>query len=183
MRELSLHILDIATNSIEADATHVIIVVEELQSENLLRIRIRDNGKGMTKEMQKKVLDPFVTTRKTRSVGMGLSLFKQAALQCNGDFKLTSKPGKGTTVLAEFRLDSLNRAPLGDINATIINLVMGTPDVHFIYIHRTDFGKFCFDSYWIYGRMAERNISFYKAGELAKEFVEQKLELIKSIGK
>ncbi|NIA29716.1 MAG: ATP-binding protein [Actinobacteria bacterium] len=182
MRELSLHILDIAMNSIEAEATRVIIVVEELESENLFRIRLRDNGKGMTKDMQEKVTDPFVTTRKTRSVGMGLSLFKQAALQCNGNFKLTSELGKGTTVLAEFQLDSLNRSPLGDINSTMINLVMGTLDVHFMYIHRTDSGRFCFDSYWIFGRMAEHNISFYKAGELAKEFIEQNLEFVNSKG-
>ncbi len=180
MRELSLHILDIATNSIEAGATRVIIVVEELASENLFRIRIRDNGKGMTKEMQEKVLDPFVTTRKTRPVGMGLSLFKQAARCCNGEFKLVSELEKGTTVTAEFQLNSLNRAPLGDMNSTIINLIMGAPDVHFAYIHRTDSGKFCFDSYWIYGQMAEGVSSFYKAGQMAKQQIEKLLLQVSS---
>ncbi len=180
MRELSLHILDIATNSLEAEATRVVIVVEELASENLLRVRIRDNGKGMTNEMQEKVLDPFVTTRKTRSVGMGLSLFKQAALQCNGNFKLASELGKGTTVSAEFQLNSLNRAPLGEMSSTIVNLIMGAPEVHFAYIHHTDSGKFCFDSFWIYGRIAEGVNSFYKAGQMAKQQIKKLLLQVNS---
>ena len=84
MRELSLHILDLVTNSIEADSTRVIIAIQESVKSNSLKITIRDNGKGMSKEMVENVLDPFMTTRTTRSVGMGLSLMKQSANQYSG---------------------------------------------------------------------------------------------------
>ena len=79
MQDLSLHILDIVENSINAGATQVVLRVVEDRTEDVLTIEISDNGKGMSKEMVDKVMDPFVTTRTTRKVGLGLSLFAQAA--------------------------------------------------------------------------------------------------------
>ena len=50
MRELSLHILDIAKNSVKANASLIEIVIDENISENLLTIEINDNGCGMSEE-------------------------------------------------------------------------------------------------------------------------------------
>ena len=44
MRELSLHILDIAKNSVKANASLIEIIVDEDHSKNLLTIEINDNG-------------------------------------------------------------------------------------------------------------------------------------------
>ncbi len=180
MRELSLNILDIVTNSIEADASRVIIVIEEFQSTNMLRLRIRDNGKGMDKNLVNKVLDPFVTTRTTRAVGMGLSLLRQLAVQCGGDLLIKSAPGKGTTVAAMFQLNNLDRPPLGDIADSIVNLIIGSPDVHFVYIHKTDIAAMYFDSFWLPARMEEEGVSIYSLVSPAKDIIRQKLIKIKS---
>ena len=182
MRELSLNILDIVTNSIEAEASRIIICIEELDRDNIFRIRIRDNGRGMSREIQKKVLDPFVTSRTTRPVGMGLSMLNQAARQAGGFVKLNSELGKGTTITAEFKNNHLNRAPLGDIAETVVNLVVSNLDVHFCYIHQTDPGRFSFDSYWIYARMAELECSIYKIVGPAKEHIINNLSAIQSNG-
>lgn len=182
MRELSLHILDIVTNSIEAAATRVIIWIQESCSRNLFSITIRDNGRGMSPEMVARVTDPFVTSRSTRQVGMGLPLLRQATLACNGDFRIKSQPGKGTELLVTFQHNSLNRAPLGDIAETYVNLIIGAPDVHFLYGHKTDCNYFTFDSYWFYGRMAEKECSQYDLVEPAKKLVREKLVQIHSLG-
>ena len=79
MRELSLHILDLAQNSIEAGAHHVQIDINE-NEDGYFTFAIADDGRGMTEEMVKKVRDPFVTTRITRKVGMGIP-FKAANLR------------------------------------------------------------------------------------------------------
>ncbi len=50
----------------------------------------------MDEETVKKVIDPFVTSRTTRKVGLGIPLLKEAAEACNGSFELTSTLGKGT---------------------------------------------------------------------------------------
>ncbi len=182
MRELSLNILDIVTNSIEAEASRVIICIEELDRENIFRIRIRDNGRGMGREIQAKVLDPFITSRKTRPIGMGLSLLNQQARQAGGFVELNSAVGKGTTVTAEFRKNHLNRAPLGDVAETIVNLVVSNMDVHFCFIYRTDFGHFSFDSYWIYARKTERECSIYEMVGPAKDQIKKNLLAIRSSG-
>ena len=71
MKELSLNILDIAQNSVHADARNILISLEE-DAAGLLTLTITDDGKGMSAEMVRTVTDPFCTTRTTRKVGMGL---------------------------------------------------------------------------------------------------------------
>ncbi len=178
MRELSLNILDIVTNSIEAEASRVILFIDESQKQNRLAVTIRDNGRGMDDVTQARVIDPFVTSRTTRSVGMGLPFWNQAANEAGGRMVLKSKLGKGTTVTADFKLNSLNLAPLGDIAGTVVNLVMGAVDVHFCYLHRTDKGLLCFDSYWLLARMAEQDCDFFDMVVPAKKHIKSELKRI-----
>lgn len=86
MKELSLNILDIAQNSIRAEATRIEILIDE--TETTLRLTIRDNGYGMSEDFVKTVTDPFSTTRTTRKVGMGIPLLKLAAEQTGGTFSV-----------------------------------------------------------------------------------------------
>jgi len=178
MRELALNILDIATNSLEAGATRVIICVEESTQSNLLRIRIKDNGCGMSRELIDRVLDPFTTTRTTRPVGMGLSLLYQAATECEGGLKIFSTPGRGTLVDVTFRLNSLNRMPLGEIGATVANLCIASPDVHFCYLHISDSGRFVFDSFWFLVQMAERDCAMHQLAGESATFIQEGLQAI-----
>ena len=73
MQDLSLHILDIAENAIRAGGSKIVIKILEDESEDKLVVCIEDNGKGMDKEMVKRVLDPFFTTKGGKKFGLGLS--------------------------------------------------------------------------------------------------------------
>jgi len=146
MRELSLHILDIARNSLEAGATRVEITVREDTRNNLLHMEIKDNGRGMDEHEVQKAADPFYTTRKTRRVGLGLSLLKANALACGGSFSIASQPGSGTTVVAVFQWDHIDRVPLGDMPSTMTALIQGAPGVDFCYRHDFDGRSFCLDT-------------------------------------
>ena len=90
MKELSLNILDLAQNSLTAGSTWVMIDLEE--TEDTLRITLKDNGCGMSEEMVRNVTDPFCTTRKTRKVGLGIPFFQLAAEQTGGSLTLSSIP-------------------------------------------------------------------------------------------
>ena len=143
MRELSLHILDILQNSLEAGATLVELTVEEDSTADRLTITVRDNGRGMDEAQLARISDPFYTTRKTRHVGLGLPLFKAAAERCNGDLTITSQVGMGTVVRATFQRSHIDRAPLGDMTGTLMSFILaGTCDVH--YLHRVDGKEFEF---------------------------------------
>jgi len=50
LEDLSLHILDISENALKADATRIEIRIDEDKKQDLLRLQIIDNGKGMDEE-------------------------------------------------------------------------------------------------------------------------------------
>ena len=133
MEDLSLHILDIAENSIRAGATEITIRIEEDVDNNLLLVSISDNGKGMDEEMLKKAADPFFTTKGERRIGLGLSLLAQAARESMGDFSINSQKGWGTVIEARFQYDHIDRKPIGDMTQTLIVLITANPDIDFLY--------------------------------------------------
>jgi anti-sigma regulatory factor (Ser/Thr protein kinase) len=146
VRELSLHIMDIVENGIAAGATSVDIAVNEDRKGNRLEITIRDNGRGIPASLLEEVLNPFYTTRTTRRVGLGLSLFREASRRCEGDFHIRSGEGEGTEVYASFKRDHIDLAPFGDIAGSLTSLIMGNPDVDFVYRHDVDGESFHLDT-------------------------------------
>jgi len=155
MKEISLHILDIAQNSIAAGASLVDILIEESHSEDLLCITIRDNGKGMKEELLSKVTDPFITTRKSRRVGLGLSLFKASAEACNGEFHIDSKLGEGTVVNAKYQYSHIDRPPMGDLAQTLVTLVACNPSLDFVCRYFVDNVSFTFSTYTIKEKLVD----------------------------
>lgn len=164
MRELSMHILDLAQNSIVAGATRIVIEVTantqtastvvsgfeqggnpETQPDTLT-ISIADDGKGMDEEFLARVKDPFTTTRTTRSVGLGIPMFTEAAQACEGDVTVESEPDNGTKITATFKLSHIDRAPLGDMASTMVALIAPDPDIAFRYVQRIDGSEFVLDT-------------------------------------
>jgi len=146
MEDLSLHILDVVENSIEANASKIEIKIVEEKNNDLLAVEIKDNGRGMNRETINKVLDPFYTTRTTRKVGLGLSFLAQAAKESNGDFEINSKVGVGTELKATFQYSHIDRKPIGDMNDTIVTLIISHPEINFIYEYQNEEGNYILDS-------------------------------------
>ena len=139
MKELSLNILDIAENSVKAKATLTEINISEVG--DTLTLTIKDDGIGMDEQTVKSVTDPFYTTRKTRSVGLGIPLLKLAAEQTGGSLSIVSTPitsdseYHGTTVTAVFFKNHIDFTPLGDVISSITTLIQGHPDTDFLFTH------------------------------------------------
>ncbi len=146
MKELSLNILDISQNSVKANASKIEIVLTESIKEDLVTIKIIDNGLGMSKDLLASVIDPFVTTRTTRKVGLGIPLLRQLTIDTQGEFDIKSELGKGTSVFASFKLSHLDRPPIGDMPSTIVTIISSNPDIRYIYTHITDVGEFVLDT-------------------------------------
>ena len=139
MKEISLNILDIAENSVKAKATLTeILVIEEGDK---LTLTIRDDGCGMDEQTVKSVIDPFYTTRKTRSVGLGIPLLKLACEQTGGNLTIessTNEDNHGTTVRAIFFKNHIEFIPLGDVISSVTTLIQGHPDTDFLFCHSLD---------------------------------------------
>ncbi len=134
MKEIALHVLDIAQNSISARAVHLDVTLEE--GAEALTLTIADDGVGMSPELLAQVSDPFTTTRTTRKMGLGLPLLRLAAEQTGGSLSIESAPGVGTTVTAVFLTNHIDCPPLGDIAGTVVLLIQGAPELELVYNHR-----------------------------------------------
>ncbi|MEA4908028.1 MAG: sensor histidine kinase [Chloroflexi bacterium] len=145
MKELSLHLLDIAENSVSAQARNITIEVVEDTRKDLLQLSVEDDGRGMEPAMIARITDPFVTSRTTRKVGLGIPLLKAAAEACNGHFSIQSQPGVGTRVQVTFQRSHIDRMPLGDLASTMLTLVIGSPEVHWVFRYIVDEEEFVFD--------------------------------------
>ncbi|MCK4988315.1 MAG: ATP-binding protein [Desulfobacterales bacterium] len=146
-------------NGITAGGNCIWIEVEEARQKNQFKIVIRDNGSGMPVEKLENINDPFITSRTTRRVGLGLSLLAAATERCEGTLRVDSEPGKGTAIEATFRFNHIDRAPLGDMAATITTLIMGNPGIDFVYSHRIDGKEFSLDTREIRTEMEDLSLS------------------------
>jgi hypothetical protein len=133
MREIALHLLDIAENSVAANAPMIVLVVCEDLHRDRLTASVTDDGKGMDAEMAAKVVDPFITSRTTRKVGLGIPLFKAAAEACNGGLTIQSEVGKGTRLEVDFQHSHIDRMPLGDLACTLLTLVIAYPHIRWVF--------------------------------------------------
>jgi hypothetical protein len=178
MKDLAMHILDIAHNSITAKATKVEISVSEEVKNDVLTIEVKDNGKGMSEEMVNQVIDPFVTSRKTRKVGLGIPLFKQNAEMSDGKLELSSELGKGTILKATFQHSHIDRPAMGDLTGVIIGLASGTENVEFVYTHKYNDKSFVFDTVEVKEALDGMSLALPEIRRYLKEMIDENVKEI-----
>ena len=179
MQELSLNILDIAQNSIVANATLIEIEIE-VDSQDFLSITIRDNGKGMDEETVKNVINPFYTSRTTRKVGLGVPFFKQAAEDTGGHFSIESEVGKGATIKAVFDTSNIDYTPLGEVWDTVAALIQMNENIDFVYTVKKDGEEFVCDTRQLKEIMEGMPLSDLNVVMWIKEFIrENQTEILK----
>lgn len=176
MQDISLHILDIVENSVAAQASWIEIRLSENKQRDRLTLEVIDNGIGMDEETQKKVLDPFFTSKTVRRFGLGLSLLSESARAAGGHLSITSKRGEGTRIKAVFQHSHIDRRPLGNIGETILTLVIGNPAIDFLYVHKKDRQRYVFDTRAIRSRLRDIPVSSLEGMRMIKEELRKDLK-------
>lgn len=172
MKNLSDHILDIVGNSIRAGASLIEIGLEMRLKEQALVLRIRDNGCGMSAEMVAKVTDPFVTSRTTRKVGLGLAFLKMNAEQTGGSLVVHSEEGKGTLVEVWFYNHHIDCVPMGDLKGSMALIMSGNPKVDFVLSLKRGADTFEIKSADIKEVLGDVPIHHPKVGRFIKEMMD-----------
>jgi hypothetical protein len=172
MRDISLHILDIVQNSLNANALLIRISITENIPENTLRIEIEDNGNGMSAETLQIIRDPFYTTGKKKT-GMGISLLEQNAQLTGGDMQIESMPGKGTLVKVWFTHNHIDRQPLGNMADTLFCIVRANPNIDFVYEHKINEKEFHFDTREIKSELEDMSINNPVIMTFIREMIEE----------
>lgn len=153
MKDLSLHILDIAQNSITAGARRLDL---ELAEENgQITLTVTDDGRGMAPELLARVCDPFTTTRTTRKMGLGIPLLRMSAEMTGGSLSIESTLGAGTRLRAVFDGTHIDCPPLGDLPGTVSLLIQGAPDLRIVYTHSRDGQAFTLDTQELRSQLGE----------------------------
>ncbi len=95
--QLRIAILNIIVNAIEAmSAGAGVLTVYSIRKEDgKCTVKIKDNGKGMSEDVQQKLFDPFFTS-KQKGNGLGLTNTQNIILNHRGEINVTSKAGEGT---------------------------------------------------------------------------------------
>src|SRR5690606_6246837 len=172
MKDLSDHLLDIVGNSIRAGASLVEVGLEVLVHQQALVLRIRDNGCGMSAEMVAKVTDPFVTSRTTRKVGLGLAFLKMNAEQTGGWLKVASEEGIGTLVEALFYQYHIDCVPTGDLKGSMALILSGNPNVDFVLSLKKGADNFEIKSADIKEVLGDVPINHPKVGRFLKDMMD-----------
>ncbi|WP_246552158.1 ATP-binding protein [Vallitalea pronyensis] len=138
MKELSMHILDIAQNSVRAKAHRITITVKELVSQNIFQFVIEDDGPGIPETILQDIRNPFTTSRTMRRVGLGIPFLEDTCNMCDGTLQIDSASGQGTTITATMCYDHIDRPPIGDMWSTIATLISSNAQINIKYEHYYD---------------------------------------------
>lgn len=67
------------------------------QNRHYVRVRISDNGAGMSPDVRKRIFDPYFTTKGESGTGLGIPQVQALMRQVGGYLTVNSKVGKGTS--------------------------------------------------------------------------------------
>ena len=97
---LRICVINLLLNSVQAIEGSGSVTVEFSKADELFRISVRDNGKGIEKEAMEKIFEPYYSTKKL-GIGLGLTITKRIVQEHGGEISVESEAGKGTTTTVE----------------------------------------------------------------------------------
>ncbi|MBQ3004429.1 MAG: ATP-binding protein, partial [Clostridia bacterium] len=105
IKQVFLNIIDNAVKYTNQNGT--VIILAEFKDDNMLEIIISDNGCGIPEEDLPRIKEKFFKSNNTvRGSGIGLAVADEIVRLHNGELKINSKLGEGTTVTIALPVDS-----------------------------------------------------------------------------
>ncbi|MBL9199422.1 MAG: hybrid sensor histidine kinase/response regulator [Opitutaceae bacterium] len=86
-------------------------LVESTDYGKQVEVRVADRGRGLDPDVRDKAFEPFVSTKNTVGVGMGLTVARHALRNLGGEVTLVDNIDGGTTAILTHPLD-LSRMPV-----------------------------------------------------------------------
>jgi len=104
--EMEQVFVNLILNAVQASSAGAGVTIESRRTPTTVQIVFRDEGRGMTREVQERVFDPFFTTRLSAGgTGLGLSVSRGIVMDHGGVIEIESAPGAGTMVTVSLPLE------------------------------------------------------------------------------
>lgn len=183
MQDMAMQIMEIMMNSIHAKPSRIQLKISDSAKDNKISFTVQDNGSGMSEEMVKKITDPFVTTRTTRKIGMGVAFLKEMCEQCKGALNIRSSPGKGTEVEASVQKDCIDTPEMGDLGELMMECVQADETIEYSFTYSTDTGQFVFQTDEVRKQLADVSLLEPSVLLWIKEYINQGIQQAKEESK
>lgn len=171
VEDLSFHLVDLVQNSVAAGARVVRVTIRESACRDHLELEVADDGRGMDGQTLARVQDPFFTTKAHKKVGLGIPLLKATAQACRGDFSMASRVGRGTAVRAQLQRSHLDCPPWGDLEGTLLSLLVSLEQVDLRFAYLGDGGEFSVASDDIRRQAGDLPLSHPDVYRFLKEYI------------
>lgn len=111
--QISQVLMNLLLNSAEAtpEGGEINISAGKLTYVNAIEIRVTDTGSGIPTDILPHIFEPFFTTKRGKGTGLGLSISQAYVRGHNGDIRVDSVPGHGTSVTITLPLHSEEEEP------------------------------------------------------------------------
>ena len=74
-------------------------VFDKARGEKMLEIRVDDSGRGIAEEIRDRMFEPFVSTKRTVGVGMGLTIARHSLRSLGGEVQVVARPSRGSSAI------------------------------------------------------------------------------------
>ena len=175
VEDICFHLIDLVQNSVAAGASDIRLNIVESKNQDTLTLEVADDGRGMDKQTLEKVQDPFFTTKSFKKVGLGIPLLKATAQICRGDFIIRSDVGHGTEVKAKMQRSHLDCPPLGNLEETLLSLLVSVNQANLQFFYRSDLGEFTISSNTIRQQVGELHFSHPEVYRFLREYIHEGL--------
>ena len=108
IREVLTNLIFNAVDALPEGGT--ITLGAQLEDE-FVQLWVRDTGSGMTKEVRRRCLEPFFTTKRPLGTGLGLSMVQGIVQRHGGTVEIESEVGQGTTVMIRLPIQTEESLP------------------------------------------------------------------------
>lgn len=90
-------ITNLVVNAAQAIANQGVIAIFITRTESQWLLHVKDNGEGMSQEVQQRLFEPFFTTKDIgQGTGLGLSISYSIVQEHGGELQVKSEPGSGS---------------------------------------------------------------------------------------
>ncbi|MGH8016068.1 MAG: ATP-binding protein, partial [Candidatus Zixiibacteriota bacterium] len=100
-------------NAVDASPKNGRIEITTKLRQELASLTVSDSGQGISDELKYKIYEPFFSTKKSKSSGLGLTIVQSITTRHGGRVGFTANPSEGTTFTVSFPVSAKNLTPTG----------------------------------------------------------------------